>query len=281
MRFNREITILIAFGALATQGAAQQLSGSVKAYASVSGGSHPREKSQSLQPGQQVIDVQSSDAGPYVTAASSAKARAGLVSASYDGYSSSATVNSATPYGSGYSAASFRDAVRLTGSTPLTLIFRIQQSATSTTTGSDALQTSAGNYGSVFLSGQGVSVLQTRQASGGNVYGSGFKDVQVTLQPGKWYTLMMEAKSSGDTQDVTKPYTETRSMASSSLTSWFELPKSSFGTQSFGTMSEAPFLESESGHTYDARVQAVPEPASMAVLGLGALGVLRRRAKKA
>jgi hypothetical protein len=280
MRFNKEITIVLALGALAAQGSAQQLSGSVKAYAGVSGGSLPPERYQILQPGQKTIGVQSSDSGPYVNATSSAQAVAGRVSASYEGWSSSPSVNSPTPYGSGYSEGYFRDAVRLTGSVPMTLTFRIQQSATATTNGSNAYQTSATNYGSVALSGSGVNVLQLRQDIGGQVLGGGFHDVTVTLQPGRWYTLTMDARASGDTQDSTKPYTETTSAAASSITSWFELTQTSFGTQGFGDGKGTPFLESESGHLYQAPVNAVPEPASVAALGIGAVGVLRGRKKR-
>ena len=280
MRFNKEITIVLALGALAAQGSAQQLSGSVKAYAGVSGGSLPRERGKTLQAGQKSIGVQSSDSGPYVNAVSTAQAIAGRVSASYEGWSSSPSINSSTPYGSGYSEGYFRDAVRLTGTVPLMLIFRIQQSATATTTGSNAYQTSATNYGSVALSGSGVSVLQLRQDIGGQVLGGGFHDVTVTLQPGRWYTLTMDAKVSGDTQDSTKPYTETTSSAASSITSWFELAQAGFGPQGFGDGKGNPFLESESGHLYQAPVNAVPEPTSMAALAIGVVGVLRGRRKK-
>ena len=138
MRFNKEITVFLVLDALAAQGSAQQMAGTVKTYAGVSGGSQMPEKGDTLKAGQKSIGVQSSDSGPYVSAVSTAYAVAGRVSASYGGWSSSPSVNSATPYGSGYSDAYFRDAIRLTGSVPLTLTFRIQQSATATTTGSDA-----------------------------------------------------------------------------------------------------------------------------------------------
>jgi len=268
MRYNKEITVMIALGALAATSAAQQVSGSVNAYASVSGGSHPGEQWTTLQPGQKSIFRSSSDAGPYVTATSSALAQAGYVGAAYSGRSEG------NPYGSGYSVATFTDAVRLTGTSPLTLRFRILQSTTCYTDGTDALQTSSGNYGAVSLTGKNVNVQQVRQeASGGYILGS-LHDVTVTLQPNTWYRLSMQAKAHGDTSDSTKAYTTTNSVAGSTITSWFEMASAS-KMASFGGGS---FLESQSGYDYSMpSPQAVPEPTSMAALAAGALGLLRRR----
>jgi hypothetical protein len=276
MRYNKEITVLIALGALAASSAAQQVSGTVIANASVSGGSHPGEKFEILKPGQTKIAVQTSDSGPSVTAVSSATAQAGYVTSAYSGRSNG------NPYGSGYTTATFTDAVRLTGNTPMSLTFHILQSATCYTDGSDPGQTSAGNYGDVVLQGNGLFVHQLRQeSSGGFVTGGGFQDVTVTLQPNKWYRLYMQVKAHGDTSDSSKPYTDTNSVAYSSLTSWFEpaaptnLMSQAKGFASFGGSS---FLESASGYDYSQpNPQAVPEPTTMAALAIGSLGILRRR----
>lgn len=267
MRYNKEITVMIALGALAALSAAQQMSGSVDAYASVSGGSHPGEKFVNLQPGQSKIAVQTSDSGPFATAVSSATAQAGYVTSAYSGWSNG------NPYGSGFTSSTYTDAVRLSGNTPLSLRFHILQSATCTINGSDPGQTSSSNYGDISLMGNGLFVHQVRQEATGFVTG-GFHDVTVTFQPNTWYRLYMQVKASGDTSDSSDPYTETTSTAYSSLTSWFERSSPS----NFASFAGSSFLESASGYDYSKpNAAAVPEPASAGALALGTLGLLRRR----
>lgn len=274
MRYNKEITVMIALGALAATSAAQQISGNVTVNASVSGGSHPGEQWAVLKPGQTSLFKSTSDASPAVTANSVALAQPGFVGAVYSGRSDG------NPYGSGYAYATYVDAVRLTGSTPLTLTFKVLQATTCYTDGTDPGQTSAGNYGAVSLTGQGVNIQQTRQeATGGFGIGS-LHDVTVTLQPNTWYRLYMQAKGYGDTSDSSKPFTTTNSNAASSIASWFELPPPPIGSKSLASFGGGgtPFLESESGFDYSKpNVQAVPEPASMGALAVGVLGLLRRR----
>ncbi len=267
MRYTKEITVMIALAALAASSSAQQVSGTVDAYASVSGGSHPGEKVAILQPGQTKIAVQTSDSSPFVTAVSSATAQAGYVTSAYSGRSNG------NPYGSGFTSSTYVDAVRLTGGAPLSLKFHILQSATCYVDGSAPGQTSSSNYGDISLMGNGLFVHQTRQEATGFVTG-GFHDVTVTLQPNTWYRLYMQVKASGDTSDSSQPFTETNSVAYSSLSSWFERTSPS-GFASFGG---ASFLESASGYDYSKpNVAAVPEPASVGALAIGALGLLRRR----
>lgn len=234
MRYTKEITSLVVLAALAALGSAQTKSGDVQASAGASGGSYPAMKWATLKPGDTSLFVSNSDAGPGATANTTASAQAGYVRASYEG------VSYGQPYGSGSAMARFSDSVRWTGTTPIRVKLRIQNVASAIIGGSDPMQTSAGNYANVAFMGTGVNSNQTRQEGGGRVSG-GFSDVIVILQPGKWYTLSMQAKAYGDTADQTKPYGTTTSLAGCSLTAWFELVDVAPGS-----------LQSFSGHSYGA-----------------------------
>jgi hypothetical protein len=142
--------------------------------------------------------------------------------------------------------------------------------------GSNPMQPDAVSYAYIQMQGAGVNVFDSSLVNAKVPTTGGLEDVEMTLQPNQWYRLLLETKAYGDTADETSPFTPNNATATSALTAWFErVPTGGF--MAFGG-DDNDFLESASGHLY---TQAVPEPGSIIALAVGAVGLLRRRAKRA
>lgn len=211
-----------------------------------------------------------STSGGVASSSGSAYASAGYVAT---GFSANSGGN---PYAAGSGRAYYADSIKLRGTEPMKVKLRMIHFSGAFTSGSDAMQPDAASYAYMQMQGTGVNVWQSGLVNARAGTSGGFSDIEMTLQPNQWYRLLLETRAYGDTADETSPFTSNNATATSALTAWFEQVPSGSGLRALG--SSAPFLESASGHHY---MQAVPEPGSMIALAVGAVGLLRRRAKHA
>jgi hypothetical protein len=226
-------------GAFAAVASAQSFSGSVDTLCNVSGGSTVNRKWAVLTPGQTSTSVRLDNAGPGITSFGQALASPGLLCASRD------VSSSGLPYGQSWGKAEYRDAVRWTGTMPITVRVCARLAGDLWVDGSNPGQTDSGAYANFVFFADGYSINQTMQRSK-TVEGTwdatrgGIGDIIVTLQPGKWYTFTNTLQVNGDASDQTLPVSSTSSSGSYSLKIWFQ--SASIG--GIGT------LQSGSGHDY-------------------------------
>ncbi|RYG25405.1 hypothetical protein EON82_07245 [bacterium] len=239
MRYSKATLILSTFGAFASMASAQSFSGSVDNLCNVSGGSTINRNWAVLAPGQNCVSLRLDNAGPGVTGFGQSLASPGLLMTSRD--ISSAGI----PYGQSWGKATYRDAVRWTGTAPITVRVCARLAGDLWVGGSNPMQTDSSVYANFGFFADGYSINQTMQR-GKTVEGTwdttrgGIADVIVTLQPGKWYTFTNTLQVNGDASDQTKPISSTFSSGSYSLKTWFQhVSGGGVGT-----------LQSGSGHDY-------------------------------
>jgi hypothetical protein len=239
MRYCKATLILSTFGAFASLASAQYFSGNVDTLCNVSGGSTITRRYASLTPGQKSVSLRLDNVGRGVSGFGQALASPGLLVTTRD------ITSVGSPYGQSWGKATYRDAVRWTGTAPITVRVCARLAGDLWVGGSNPMQTDASAYANFtffadgFLVNQSMQRNKTVQGTYDSIRG-GISDVIVTLQPGKWYTFMNTLQVNGDASDQTLPLSSTFSNGSYSLKIWFQ----SISGGGVGT------LQSGSGHDY-------------------------------
>jgi len=237
MRYSKATLILSMLGTFAAVASAQSFSGSVDTLCNVTGGSRVCETYSVLAPGQTSTSMRLDNAGPGITGFGQAYAGPGLLLASDD------VSSIGTPYGQSWGKAYYRDAVRWTGTSPITVRINARLGSWFDMAGSNSTST-AGGYANFTFFADGYNINQTMQRStsylGYDTLRGAITDVIVTLQPGKWYSFTNTLQSDGGSYDHYAPYSANYSRGNYSLKLWFEAVSGG----GVGT------LQSGSGHDY-------------------------------
>ncbi len=233
----KNATTILLLSALASAANAQSFSGSVDVLANVSGGSRTVRQYASLLSGKTSTRLRLDNIGSGVVGFCEAYAGPGLL------WTSREVSSIGTPYGQSWGKATYRDAIRWTGTAPITVHVRARLVGALSLGGSRPLQTDASAYANLNFFGPTLvkqTMQRTKSVEGSDTTRSGVGDFVVTLQPGRWYTFESTLQVNGDASDSTREFTPTFSSGEYSLKIWFEST----------TLPLNGSLQSVSGHNY-------------------------------